>query len=236
MSNGIIVVATNKIHYYNAACQLAESIKDYTPDFDVTLFTEQKFIDNKSKIFNNVITDIPTHENHSVNKRTKMWAMANSPYDTTLYLDADMEIVNSEFSTVFEQIKDNDLLWTKITEDRKYAFAFITSGDVAFTYHGGVCLYKSSAKPFMMDWYNRWKQQANFEWWPGDDNQYPKNLINFDQFTLWWLLNKEGDKYKYLKHDFFEDDTRWNAVVHYSENLGHGKSPIIRHYAGCNNH
>ena len=232
MNNGIIVVATDKLYYYNAACQLGESIKEYTPDFNITLYTQEDFTNNNCKIFDNVITDIPIHENAKVNSRTKMWAMANSPYDTTLYLDADMEVVHEDFSTVFDQIKDNDLLWTKITEDRKYAFAFIKSGNVTFEYHGGLCLYKSSAKDFMMDWYNLWVKTIVQNWWP-DPTRYPYNLRDFDQFGLWWLLNKESDKYKYLKHDFFEDDTRWNAVIQYNEKLGHGKMPIIRHYSGC---
>lgn len=230
MNNGIIIVATDFVRYYNSACYLAETVKDYAPNFNVTLFTEKNFLDSKSKIFNNIITDIPEHKNFRVNQRTKLWGMANSPYDVTLYLDADMEVVNSEFTTVFDHIKDNDMLWTRITKDREYAFVGTEFGDVTFTIHGGLCLYKSSAKKFMMDWYKLWVKQANNEWWPGNESQYPIILKKFDQFSLWWLLNKESDKYKYLKYDFFEDDTRWNTVSTFRKDLGHGINPIIRHH------
>ena len=230
MNNGIIIVATNIIDFYNSACYLAETIKDYAPNFNVTLFTEKKFLNSKSKIFDNVITDIPKHQNFRVNVRTKLWCMANSPYDTTLYLDADMEVVHSEFTTVFDHIKDNDMLWTRITKDREYAFVGTEFGDVTFTIHGGLCLYKSSAKKFMMDWYKLWVKQSNGEWWPGTKDQYPDILKRFDQFGLWWLLNKESDKYKYLKYDFFENDTRWNTVPTFRKDLGHGCNPIIRHH------
>lgn len=238
MNNGIIIVATNKISYYDKACYLAGTIKDFAPDFHITLFTEKIFLDSKSKIFDNIIIDIP-NKNFRVDRRTKMWCMANSPYDTTLYLDADMEVVHEDFCNVFDQIKDSDLLWTKITEDREYAFAFVKAGSVNLLYHGGICLYKSSAKKFMMDWYKLWVKQANFEWWPEKSDSYsdyPIYLRDFDQFTLWWLLNKEGDKYKYLKHNFFEDDTRWNASPLYRKSLGHAKNPIIIHnYTGLGN-
>lgn len=230
MNNGIIIVATNFVKYYNSACYLAETIKDYAPNFSITLYTEKEFLNSKSKIFDNVVTDIPAHVNPTVNIRTKMWCMSNSPYDTTLYLDADMEVVNSEFTTVFDQIKDNDMLWTRITKDREYAFKGVDFGKVTFAVHGGLCLYKSSAKKFMMDWYELWVKQSNHEWWPGTENEYPKTLQGFDQFALWWLLNKESDKYKYLKYDFFEDDTRWNAVHTFRKDLGHGNNPIICHH------
>lgn len=228
-NNGIVIVATNLHRYYQSAHLLAESIKDYCPDFNVTLFTEDQWLDRRVKVFDNVVTDIPKHEDSVVNKRTKMWGMGNSPYETTLYLDADMEVLSEEFSTVFDQIKDNDMLWTEITKEREYAFVGREFGEVTFKFHGGVCLFKDTAKPFMRDWYDLWVKQATNEWWP--IGNYPKkSLQGFDQFSLWWLINKEWDKYKYLKYDFFEDDHRWNAIRSYDKNLGHGVNPIIGHW------
>ena len=42
-----------------------------------------------------------------------------------------------------------------------------------------------------------------------DRENYPRNLKIWDQFTLWWLTEKE-EKYKDLKISIFEDNYRWN--------------------------
>jgi hypothetical protein len=239
-NNGVIIVATCANKYYNSACYLASTIKEYCPEINVTLFTQDDFLDNKAKYFDNVITDLPFTGDFVIDRRLKMWAMGNSPYDTTLYLDADMEVMSEEFSTVFDQIKDNDMLWTGLNEEVEYAWAPRIFGDVEYTVHGAVCLYKSTAKQFMLDWFDLFVKQNSGEWWP--EGNYPRVIYDdkdgdtiyqikmFDQFPLWWLLNKESDKYKYLKYDFFDDWTRWNAIQGYEQKLGHGVNPIICHF------
>ena len=111
MNNGVVLIATVFKKYYDSACLLADSIKQYYPNCKVTLFTEEKFVNKNSEVFDSVITDLPNtpdDEALSVKCRAKMWGMANTPYDVTLYLDSDMMVVDEEFSTVFDKIKDNE--------------------------------------------------------------------------------------------------------------------------------
>lgn len=233
MNNGVVLVATVFKKYYDSACLLADSIKQYHPNCKVTLFTEEEFVNPNSEIFDSVITDLPNtpdDERLSVKCRAKMWGMANTPYDVTLYLDCDMMVIDKEFSTVFDKIKDNDMLFTRITADREYAYHDRKFGGGEFTIHGGLCLYKKTAKSFMMDWYEKFKKQRLGYWWPNNVNHFPLKLQQWDQFSLWWMINKESDKYKYLKYDFFDEDDRWNAVWTLRPDLGHGVKPIIYHY------
>ena len=39
-----------------------------------------------------------------------------------------------------------------------------------------------------------------------------QELWDFDQTTLWYLLNKV-DKYKNIKVDSFKDNLRWNYLI-----------------------
>jgi hypothetical protein len=82
----------------------------------------------------------------------------------------------------------------------------------------------------MLDWYERFKKQRLGYWWPDNVNHFPLKLQQWDQFSLWWMINKERDKYKYLKYDFFDEDDRWNAVHTLRQDLGHAVKPIIYHY------
>ena len=100
---------------------------------------------------------------------------------------------------------------------------------------GGVCLYNSAkpiVKEFMQDWYDLYIKQNAGKWWP---KGYPKSLARWDQFTLWWLVNKV-EKYKDLKIGIFEDNYRWNwfAPFGFHSNGKHrlvDKHPVIIHYS-----
>jgi hypothetical protein len=87
----------------------------------------------------------------------------------------------------------------------------------------------------MWDWYNLTVDQYANRWWPTkedgtwDEETYPRSLARWDQFSLWWLTNKEP-KYKDLKHGIMDDDARWNWFSKYK--FKHNEKPIvIRHYS-----
>ena len=56
---------------------------------------------------------------------------------------------------------------------------------------------KPLVKDLMNDWYDLTVKQYSGEWWPSapdgtpDTVNYPKSLARWDQFSLWWLLNRE---------------------------------------------
>ena len=109
-NNGFIYVATCKPSYLNAAIFSAESLREYYPEANITLFTEERLKDGSPlDIFNEVYYDAPN------NPRAKLWALSRTPYDLTVYLDSDIEIMSDEITTIFDQMpKSADILLTKI--------------------------------------------------------------------------------------------------------------------------
>ncbi len=78
LSKGFITVATKRKQFLVGADNLKESILDHYEDAKITLFTEQKFIDDPEcqHFFRDYDQVIATPSNTN---REKMWGMANSP-------------------------------------------------------------------------------------------------------------------------------------------------------------
>lgn len=221
------------------AINLIDSIKDFNPDAQCALFTEERFLDGKEKI----VDHLGFIEDH---KRSKLKGMAMSPYDKTFYIDADCEVEHEDIAKVFDELKDNDLVFTGLPEDRHYCYAEVffegarkpNGKPGGFELCGGVCLYDMTnplVREFMEDWYELTVKQYAGDWWPlkedgtEDLENYPHSFKRWDQFSLWWLINKEP-KYQDLKVSIFEDDARWNYFNGYL--YKHNKDPvIIRHYS-----
>ena len=243
-SEGYVVVASRLKGFYDLAINLCESILDYHPKAKIALFTEERFVDHRASICDQIVYC----DDHY---RAKLWAMARSPYDLTFYIDADMECQHEDISTVFDQIQDNDMVFTSITEENEKSFVFKYFTPKAkrernqkhsFYYHGAVCLYDNTnllVKEFMHDWQQKYYAARNkHEWWPLDENgnrdfvNFPAQLYVWDQFPLWWLTTEE-EKYKSLKIGVFEDYMRWNYSCNYPElNIFCKKDPILIHYSG----
>jgi len=239
MTRGYVVVASVKKYFYLSAIHLVETIKAYDPNAHVTLFTEEKFLDGQERFADRV-------EFVNPHKRSKLDGMARSPYDQTFYIDADCQVEHEDISKVFDHLGDNDLVFTGLPEERHYCYAEVyfpgaTKPDGSlggFELCGGVCLYNMSrplVRDFMKDWHDLTIRQYDGEWWPLDDEgnedyvNYPKSFKRWDQFSLWWLLNKE-EKYTDLKVSIFEDDARWNFFNGYR--YQHNKGPVvIRHFS-----
>ena len=103
MNNGYLVVASRKKSFYRLAINCLESLKDYYPDARCCLVTEEKFLDGREDIADDLIFC----DNHY---RAKLWGMANSPYDITMYIDADSEIEHEDIAIVFDEIVPNIVL------------------------------------------------------------------------------------------------------------------------------
>ena len=239
MSEGYVVVASKSKLFYNMAINLIDSIKDFHPEAQCALFTEERFLDGKEK----VVDHLDFIDNHT---RAKLKGMAMSPYDKTFYIDADCEVEHEDIANVFDELKDNDLVFTGLPEDRHYCYAEVffpgaTKADGSpggFELCGGVCLYNMTnplVKEFMQDWYNLTVEQYAGRWWPKKEDgsedlyNYPGSFKRWDQFSLWWLINRDP-KYKDLKVAIFEDDARWNFFNGYK--FEHNVNPVvIRHYS-----
>ena len=110
-SKGYLVVASKKPNFYSLAINCIESIKDYYPDAKCCLVTEEKFLDGREY----VADDLIFCDDHY---RAKLWGMANSPYDITMYIDADAEIEHEDIATVFDELDGNDMMFHEL--DKKY--------------------------------------------------------------------------------------------------------------------
>jgi len=235
---GYLIVASSKNFYYNSALHLIDSIKDYDPDTPICLVTEERFIDKGADIADDIILC----DQHT---RAKIWGMWKSPYEKTLYIDADCEVAHQDITTVFDKFDDKDILFTELTPERSYIYReyYWGSQNNKFKYCGGICLYnnKPIIKEFLKDWYDLTVDQYAGRWWPTKENSkeldydiYPPTLKRWDQFSLWWLINKEPD-YKDLKIGVLDNeyDCRWNYYHQYDASRDHmlGKDPVILHYS-----
>lgn len=230
-SRGYVLVASNKINFYRYAINLAESILDYYEDAKITLFCEPwMFEEQHRELFDNV-------EWCSGHYRAKLEGMARSPYDLTMYLDVDMECEHEDIAICFDELerREEDILFSELTDDRDYVYAereFDTpEGKTKFTLCGGVALYdmtKPIVREFMSDWDSLTKDQMDGRWWP---DGYIDSLKSWDQFSLWWLTEKEP-KYKDLKYGILEDDLRWNYYNAFNWAITKPIGPVvIRHYS-----
>jgi len=218
-NNGFVIVASSKYVFYKSAILCAESLRDFYPDAHITFFTHKEWVDNDCNVFDDIKTDIPN------NKRAKMWALARSPYNLTMYLDADIEVRDSEISNCFHLIPENfDILMTKI---RPYAAAITEFPGGMLTWHCGLFLFRKNQKMinFFQDWYNDYYQQQKD--WTFDTDLYPKTLQPWDTWTFWKLLHLDGYDEK-IRIGRFPEDARWNFHnLRYNEL--EGKSIILYH-------
>ena len=249
LSKGFVFVATKYESFLKAANFLAETILDYMPDAKITLFTEQIFLEDHQcqTYFNHFDKVLPTP---SDTNREKMWGMSNTPYDITMYMDVDMEVVHEDIVTLWDQLEDNDMKFVNLTKQGARHFKNWSWGDNILdegykgnnpqhlTHCGGVCLYNSTnklVKEFMMDWYKLFLMQRCKTWSPEVYNEIRDDFLVWDQLTLWYLLWHEP-KYKELKWSFFKENYRWNYYSSFGlpwtgPNEFIQKPPIIQHYS-----
>ena len=231
-TKGYVIVASRKKYFYISALNLIDSIREFYPDANVCLVTEEKFVDDRGRKEVDVIIHCDDH------KRAKLKGMALSPWDITFYIDADTECEHEDIEHIFDEMGDYDLLFTGLPEERSYCYAELKFPGGQFELCGAVCLYdmrKQMVREFMDDWYDLTVRQYEGSWWPTkedgtwDNDLYPRTLARWDQFSLWWLVNKEP-RYKDLKVGILEDDARWNFFSRYK--YQHNKKPVvIRHYS-----
>lgn len=232
-SKGYLVVASKEKRFYTWAVQLLESIKDFYPEAQTCLVTEERFLDGQEIGIDHLILC----DDHY---RAKLWGMSKTPFDITFYMDADMDCIHEDIAKVFDELEDNDMMFAGLPEERYSIFKDAVFPGGTFTLCGGVCLYRSSNPlviEFMEDWYEYYVDQHAGRWWPKKDDgsfdteNYPYHLRIWDQFTLWWLTEKE-EKYKDLKVKIFEDDLKWNYWALWNREVPMPEGTALVHYSG----
>lgn len=240
-SRGFVVAATRKPKFILSAINLRESLFDFYPDAKISLYTEQKFIDKFGDDLNDFDNVIPVGDTD----REKMIGMYLSPYDQTMYLDADCEINHTDIAAVWDHLDDgSDMVWVELTDEAAQGFAMHRwgKGDLdKLTHCGGVCLYNSSnplVKEFMRDWYDIYLMMMDGKWGPKELPEVPRKFLQWDQTVLYYLIHK-CPKYQSLKWKFFPDNYRWNYYSGFGNIMEQipGKfkyidgDPVILHYS-----
>lgn len=233
-TKGYIVVASNRKEFYDLGINLIDSIKDFDPEAKVCFVTEKLFCDGRESIADHLIFC----KDHI---REKLTALSQTPFDITLYIDADCEVQHEDISTVFDMLDGNDLMFTPLTEERASYFKLSKWDYGRLELNGGVFAYDMRnpiVKDFMKDWDEYYRKQKSRTWWPDmkdgqpDYTKHPQHLESWDQFTLWWLLN-HNPKYKNIKLKHFDEEVRWNWYFCYKEEENYtNKDIIIFHASG----
>jgi len=217
--NGFIIVASLNKAFYEAAHNLIDSLLDHLPDANIALFAHDEWTKGDSRCDDlYLVHDCPKHI------RSKLWALPKSPFDTTVYLDADTLVCHDDITDMFE-LKGNDMMFTNI---RSYAGKIDKFIGGQMILHGGVFTYDTKkCTPFLEDWFDLYQKQIKDEWWPDEDIKPKHQLKGWDQFTLWWL-----SEYKYkddIKIGIYDDDARYNYVYVYKDNECKGEI-VVWHY------
>lgn len=221
-SKGFIIVASKKHAFYRYAKLLAESVRDFWPEANITFFTERDWVQEEDyELFDIIIKDdVPSHI------RTKLWALNKTPYDITCYLDADMMCMHEDIVNVFDQLPDDkDIVFTK---NRPYnAKLTKLSNTEEMTCHCGFFIYRKTLA--MMDLMGAWWTEYLKQWEPDYDiAHYPKDAIKWDTFTMWRLLTYGGHdiNWGYIK----EPDARWNFINGYTPDELKGTEIVLYHH------
>lgn len=161
MKNGIIYIATKKhkeANHIKEVLHSAESVKKIHSNLNITLLTNDKNI--KSKFFDNIkILPIKTTRE----KQNLLYKY--TPYQNTLYLDTDTEVVNS-ITQVFSLMNRFDIAsvidHSRVNPERNKLWKQYSNTSNSFPeFAGGVILFRKSleVEKFFKVWkdnYSKW--------------------------------------------------------------------------------
>lgn len=119
--NGAIYVATRNDGYVILAAASAQSLRKHAPGLPITLFTNVLQIPEQiTKLFDRIET-VPSpkriHVDWANGLIDKIHGIQHSPYEQTLFIDADTLVRSNEVLKAFEWLRDFDLLITECAED-----------------------------------------------------------------------------------------------------------------------
>lgn len=189
---GFIYVASRVREYYEYALISCETLKEFHPESNVTLFTHEKFLDKRCKLFDNIVTGIPIHA------RAKMWCMARTPYEKTIYIDCDSIIRHKDVNKLHDFLENCDLFFGSqvLHTVTDLSWGFIDkSFSIEPKYHGSLCGYTNSKLniDFMQTWFDEYVKQRSSPW---KYEEYDIKWKQFDMFTLWRMTCGKFEEFK----------------------------------------
>lgn len=210
-NKGYVYVASVNPLYYELSLLSATSLKQCYDEANITLFTHDKFVDERAEqIFDQIITNIPVH------RRSKMWCMARTPYDQTFYNDVDSSIVHPDISKVFDMLSESDIFMcrNKIDTVRDPDLAWVDlDRTIELPFHGAVCWYnKTELTIDLLDtWYSEYNNQI-FNPWPYEEWSTPKWKY-YDMFTLWKLVGGKFEEFNRFTDLIQAGPRRFNSTI-----------------------
>ena len=200
--NGYVIVATHRKSYLTAAQMLAESIHDHYPEGQITLFTEDDWIDDKGNdAFDHIYGGMPP------SIRAKLLACSQvEDYDKVCYIDADCICLHHDIKNVFDLTDQSDIVFTHVREYN--AKCWWWNPETTKHPHGGWFVWRNSPKMqrFFKEWWDNWRAiyEDNLWRWPKYDQ---RDCKGWDQFPLCLMLdvNKDNDAWH-------RPDVRWHLI------------------------
>ncbi len=214
-TKGVIYTAGGKQKFVDEAIYSAKSLKKYNASLKTTLFTDFKNL--KSKYFDNIIYQEPVKHP----QKYKIENMLNSPYDFTLYLDSDTQIV-SNIEELFDFLATYDMAVTNRVKCKWTAHPVFIDYIDETCYNGGFLLFKKSeaSSKFIKAWLDKMNLNKDDEIKSGTatGDQVPLNKLFFEED----LPQKIGLKYTVLPNTIYnarphmwkqlKDDGIWDKV------------------------
>lgn len=146
VSKGIITIGQGAQKYIDMSIQLAMSIKIHSPGLSLTLVTDSKDTSLR-KYFDHIV---PINSDYGVGLKQKIHIYEYSPYDETIFVDADCFIVRP-FEFLFDEFKNETVsaIGHKMTKGSWAGFeASEMMGKLQLKYiislNGGVYYFKKS--------------------------------------------------------------------------------------------
>jgi len=246
-NKGYLLVSTMSRAFYEAMVMAVESLKDEVPDAKVAVFTHEEWIrDQDRPLFDHIVTPVPVHV------RTKLWALEQSPFDKTIYLDCDIFVLNNEIEEVWDHLGDHDVV---MSENRPYnaKVVYFTHDDQVGPGIKGAELehYRSEhmdlyrqGKAHKFQWHcgmfawnkNERTQKLWQEWlkWyrrhtEQTTSPFPRGLAYWDTFAFWRALYENPELNVDIKR--MPNDAKYNFVTGYKETeLRPGSEKSVLHY------
>lgn len=246
-SKGYLLVSTLARSFYEAMVMAVESLKDEVPDAKVAVFTHEEWIrDQDRELFDHIITPVPVHV------RTKLWALPQSPFDKTIYLDCDIFVLNNEIEEVWDHLGDHDVV---MSENRPYnaKVVYFTHDDQLgpgikgeelhhyndnhmqlyrdgkahkFKWHCGMFAWRKNERTQRLwsEWLKWYRQHTERHTKP-----FPSGLAYWDTFAFWRALYENKDLNVDIKR--MPNDAKYNFVTGYKETeLRPGSQKSVLHY------
>jgi len=250
-NEGFLYVGSLSKVYYDAALMSGESIKDFYPEANLTLFTHKDWVTDKThQVFQNVITDIPVH------CRAKLWALDQTPYAKTVYMDADTYCESEVIKDIFDELPDDhDMVMTtnrpynakvvfftnkeELTHYKEEHLPMIENavvhhwepganhGVYRMKWHCGMFIYNNKPHTLKMlrMWYENYRVQIESKRNWEDKFDYPKSLWFWDTFAF-WRTNFNVDYEVKIK----EIHPKWNFVRGYRDFEKDDDGHVMFHY------